>query len=174
MPSRLKEIVELVGLAAILIGIYLVYSEIQQNTQIARAELASETNEYLRSIQEKLSDPQFAAIYVKARHSPYDLTETERLQLNAFFEQLIVIFRREWWLFNLGVFGETETIPRMLAPMFLASGYGEIWWNERKDTYNLSDKVQVDEALSAFDGANLILELDQRIIQQIGQQRQDE
>ena len=170
MPSKWKGIAELVGLAAILIGMYFVYAEIQQNSQIARAELANETAEYLRSIQEKLSDPQFAALYVKARHSPSDLTETERLQLNAFFEQLIIIFGRERLLFNLGVFGETESIPRMLAPKFLASGYGEIWWNARKVSYGSSGNAQVDKALSSFDGANLILELDQRIIQQIGKQ----
>ena len=168
MSSKWKEIAELVGLAAILFGMYFVYTEIQQNSQIARAELASETAGYLKNIQEKLSDPQFAAIYVKGRHSPADLTETERLQLNSFFEQLIVIFGRENMLFSLGIFGEKAVIPKLLAPMFLASGYGEIWWNARKDSYSSSAKATIDEALSELDGANLILELDQRIIQQIG------
>ncbi len=163
--SKWKEIAELVGLVAILLGIYFVYTEIQQNSQIARAELASETSQYIQEIYVRLSDPQFATLYVKGQHSPADLTESERLQLTAFFEQIAAIISRENILFNLNVFGERDSIPKLLGPRFFGSGYGALWWNARKDSFGMRDKI--DEALGSAGGHVTLHELDRRITQQI-------
>ena len=160
-----NDIAELVGLLAILLGIYLVYAEIQQNNHLARAELASDTSEYVQDIYAKLCDPQFATLYVKGQHSPADLTDSERLQLTAFFEQIATIISREGFLFDFNVFRERESVARHLAQRFFASGYGAMWWNARKNSFWLSDIV--DAALSGDRKDDTLSELDRRINQHV-------
>jgi hypothetical protein len=166
-----KYIAELSGIAAILAGLVLVYFEIQQNGAIARAELVSGTSDQLDEIFEQLSDSDFSIIYAKSLHTPEELVEAERIQLNSFFERIFRMFGRERMLFSLGVFGEFEAIPKQVAPVFFSSGYGNIWWNARKETVNSTALAEIiDTALVDWNGRGSFVELDSRITEQIGNQ----
>jgi len=163
-----KVIVEKAGIAAILVGLFFVYLEIQQNGVIARAELVSGTTDKLDSIHQQLSDPEFAMIYVKGLHTPLDLTETERNQLNAFFQRVTTLFTREFLLHDLDVFAEYENIPREFGKVFFSSGYGNAWWNVKAKSYNPAIVAIVNEELSKLNSNSVALETDEQIMQQLG------
>ena len=162
-PAKLKDIVELAGIVAILIGLLFVYSEQKQIADIAYAELVSGTSAKLVGIHEHMSDPEFASLWVKSLHTPADLTESERIQLNAFFEIVRTLFTRELRLYNLGIFGEYEIAPRWLGPKFFGSGYGRAWWNVRKKVTNPEIVEVVDEELSKLDATNDLLDFDSQV-----------
>jgi hypothetical protein len=162
-----KEIAELGGISAILVGLVFVYLEIQQNGVIARADLASDTSIIIDGIYQQLSDPGFSEIYTKSLRAPAELTVVERLQLNAFFERVTQLFSREMVLFRLGVFGEMESIPNNFAPIFFSRGYGESWWLVRKKTFSIAMVEVVDSALLASAGRRSFPEFDSQIMRQI-------
>jgi len=146
--SKWKELAELVGMAAILTGIYFVYAEIQQNSVIARAELSATTMQRLNEISDRLLDSEFSALYLKGRHTPTDLNETERQQLNAFFAGLISVMAFEYRNYNLGLFAEYDQVPRFVARQYLSRGYGRVWWNVVRKRMNPDIANVVDRELS--------------------------
>jgi len=162
-----KNMAELGGIAAILLGLFFVYLEIQQNGTIARAELMSGTTENLVEIHWQLSDPEFARLYAKSLHTPAELTEPERIQLDGFFSNVRFTFTRERRLYNLGVFAEYEIVPRLYGPRFFSSGYGRAWWDIRKKTTDPAIVKVIDEELSRLDGTIVFFEFDRQITQQL-------
>ena len=165
-----KGTAEFVGIAAILAGLIFVYMEIQQNGDIARAELASGTAERIDAVYEHLSDPGFSIVYAKSLHKPDELTEAERIQLNAFYERVFRIFGREYALFHFGVSDDFEMIPTQIAPVFFRSKYGQTWWSIRKETVTPRLVETIDRVLQESNGHVSFIEIDSRMQEWIGSQ----
>ncbi len=168
--SEWKGAAEFVGIAAILAGLIFVYMEIQQNGDIARAELASGTAERIDAVYQHLADPHFSLVYAKSLHVPDELTEAERIRLNAFLERVFRIFGREWALYSMGVSDNFEIIPTQIAPVFYRSGYGKIWWSIRKETVAPQLVETIDRALVESNGRESFIEIDSRIRERLGRQ----
>ena len=165
--SKWKEIAELVGLAAILTGMYFVYAEIQQNSVIARAELSSLTNQRMYELRDRRVDHDFSALYLKGLHTPAELHENERHQLDAYFSTVIQQMVYEYRMYRLGLFGEYEEITGYLAEQYYAIGYGRAWWNvARSQTVPEIARV-VDQVLVDTDIRLNWIERDAEIIEQI-------
>ena len=158
------------GNLAILIGLILVYLEIQQNGTIARAELGADVGQNFFAINQQLSDPAFSKLYTKGLHAPIELTESERLQLNSLFGNVMLQFGSELRLYNLGIFAEYEYVPRRWGPWLFSSGYGKAWWNVHRNRSNPAIARIIDEELSKLDGKSIPLELDAQVMQQLGAQ----
>lgn len=167
-----KDIAELCGIAAIIVGLTLVYVEIQQNSRIARAGLMSDSSELQERIYGKLSDPQFAALYVEGYNSPEDLSESEQLQLHALYESVLSIIGRHNILYALGTVEFRSFYADMLAPQFFGAGYGKIWWNERKRSLDKGSTLvqMIDEAVSQAETSNDLIKMNQRIADHINSQ----
>ena len=163
-----KELAELGGISVILIGLVFVYLEIQQNGIIARAELLSGTTETFFAINQQLSDPDFAKLYMKSLHSPTDLTESERLQINALLDTVLKQYAREIRIYDLGVFGEYEDVARGSSPFFFGGTYGRAWWEIHKGTVHPTIAAVVDDELSKTDGNSSWIEYDAQLIQKLG------
>ena len=146
--TSLKDVVELAGIAAILVGLIFVYLEIQQNGTVARAALASGTSDQIDSLYHQLSDPQFAEVYSKSLRSPESLTEPERMQLNGYFSRLLPMFGRERILYRLGLWENPDQLVNTFAPTYLSEGYGKVWWSVRKEGTSGEIGAAVDNALS--------------------------
>jgi hypothetical protein len=166
--SSLKELVESVGIIAILIGLIFVYFEMRQNATIARAELVDGTAEQINQVYESLSDPEFAEIYSKSLREPGNLTDSEKIQLNSFYERVFRMFGRELVLFNLGVFGEYRSIPTQIAPTFFSSAYAAAWWSARKKTVSPSLVSIIDTSLMENEGRNSFADIDAQIMRSLG------
>lgn len=148
-----NEIAELVGLAAILSGIFFVYAEIKQNGTIAQAELNFANRANLDDISTRVLDPEFSALYLKGIHNPAELNETERQSLNAHFESLLAVLSFEYHSTRLGIFREYEILPRQIAREYFAVGYGRAFWNVRMRTYIPQVVTIVEDELSKLDSA---------------------
>jgi len=148
-----NEIAELVGLAAILSGIFFVYAEIRQNGTIAQAELNFANRGKLDDISSRVLDPKFSALYLKGIHNPSELNETERQSLNAHFESLLLVLSIEYHNTRVGVFNEYEILPRQIAREYFSVGYGRAFWNVRMRTYIPQVVTIVEDELSKIDRA---------------------
>ena len=162
-----KDIAELVGITAILLGLYFVYAEIRQNVVIARAELDSITNQNIIEQKRWLSDPEFSTIFLKGLNTPGELNEVERFRLNSFYESVLIMYGFEHLNYSHGIFGEYTLVPRLNSPAIFGAGYGRFWWNAHRDTANPDIAEVIDKTLSELNGANVVLDLDRQIQQQI-------
>jgi len=148
-----KEIAELLGLAAILSGMYFVYTEIQQNRTISRVEMNSVNRGRLDEIRVRVLEPEFSVLYLKGAQTPTDLNESERQMLNAHFESLFTVMSSEFHNHRLGIFDEYANLQRWIAQQYFVRGYGRAYWNVRKKTFIPEVVAIVDEELSKIDSA---------------------
>ena len=73
----------------------------------------------------------------------------------------------EYINYNLGIFAEYTQVPRLNSPAIFGAGYGRIWWNVRRKTTNPDIAEVVDNAIFELDGANVVLDFDSQIRQQM-------
>ena len=101
-----KSIVEIVGIGALIVGLYFVYEELRQTSTIARANMSLEITRITIDLNAQERDPEFAQVLVRARTVPDELTPAERIQLNAYYRDVMEVYVREFYSFNLGIFPE--------------------------------------------------------------------
>ena len=135
-PFDMRGAIELVGIAAVVIGLFMVFEELRQARTIARAELSAETTRLLEVLNNKERDSEFAAILVKSQKSPATLTVGERLQMNSYLRGAIIAFTRERYNYRLGIFETWDELPYFLGPYYFGSGYGRAYWEATKDQWN--------------------------------------
>ncbi len=140
---RWNDVAELVGMVAIVIGLYFVYEELRQSSTIARAEMSAETNQIFAELDAQERDPAFASILVKAETNPENLTQVERVQLNSYFRRVLHAYSRENYYYRRGIFPEWVSSIRRTAPKYFGSGYGRAWWNVRKTFFILGTRTEV-------------------------------
>ncbi len=162
-----KSAVELAGIAGILLGLYFVYAELQQNSTIARAELNTYVNQQYLGIQEHFSDPEFLELYLKASESADALTIAERRQLYEFYEGIAAVIRYENWNYELSIFADQEGLPRILARRYMTGQFGRAWWAVTKDSMTEAARLIVDDEMSKTASANLDFEIDLKLLEEI-------
>ena len=165
--SSWKDIAELVGIVAILFGLYFVYTEIRQSRIIAQAEINTVTLQSLMDQRRWKADPEFSKIYLKGLYAPSELTEADRFRLNQFFDSVLISYQFEYTNYNYGIFAEYTNVPKNTSPAIFGAGYGRFWWNVRRKTTNPDIAEVIDNAISELDGANVVLDFDRQIQQQI-------
>ena len=128
--ARWKEIIESVGMIAIIASLVFVGMQIRQDQYIARADLGSRSAEIQIGIKEILTRPDFARTWAKMLRQPQDLTFEEKIQVGGFLELAQESFFRECYLLALGVFGECEAIFRSHVSLNFGSRYAKDWWKD--------------------------------------------
>lgn len=126
--TKWKEIAEFLGIAAIILGLYLVYEEIRLNGTVARAELSAETHRNLVIVDQFILNPDIANAYLKSLQDPESLTAVERLQVNIVLQSVLRQYRRECYYQEIGIFSECESVPRRTAVKYFGSRYGRAFW----------------------------------------------
>ena len=174
MTSRnWKDTAELVGIAAIVVGLIFVYAELRQTSTIARVEMSNEANQIFAELDEQERDQAFANILVKAEASPAELTQIERIQLNAYYRRVLHAYSRENYYYRQGIFAEWVSPIRRTAPRYFGSGYGRAWWDARK-TYFISSTridvaVEVDRSLENLKAVDFYQHFDSEVVRRIDQ-----
>ena len=166
-PSLWKQIVDVTGIVAILIGLFFVYQEIRQNSTIARAELSTNSVERRNQLENMMLDPEFAALYLKGLRTPADLEEVERRQLNEYFRALYTIALYERRNFRLGIFSEFTIMTRALARRHFVAGYGRVWWDVSRDNANPEVARIIDAELARVGGRSPFLDFDNEMVRQL-------
>ncbi len=106
-------------------------------------------------------------MYLKGLHSPAELDDFERHQLNAFYESVRLIMAYEYRNYRVGLFVEYEGVTRSLARRFLSHGYGRAWWSVKRTGVNPEIARVVDQELLNLDGSENWTEFDSQVVQQI-------
>ncbi len=123
-----KEILEAIGLVAIVASLVFVGFQLQQDRVIAQAQLTSDTFEVGRSIQEDLSNHDLARVFAKMLEQPEDLTFVEKLQVDNLFRRVTGAYKRECYLMGRGILAECEELIRDTAWIFFGNKYGQSWY----------------------------------------------
>ena len=130
-----KDFAELVGIAAIVASLIFVGLEMRQQQVLARADLGSQSFEYMRSIRQAFADAEFASTYVRMLDNPEELTDTEVASLNGFFHELIQMVERECYIVGLGVFRDCTSAMNRFYPEFFGNRFANNWWLATKRVY---------------------------------------
>ena len=126
--ANVKDIAELIGITAILLGLFFLYEEIRQSGTIARAELSAETTRNLFVVDQLILSPDITNAYLKSLEDPDSLTNVERLQVNIILQSVLRQYRRECYYESIGIFRECESVPRSTAVQYFGSRYGRAFW----------------------------------------------
>jgi hypothetical protein len=145
-------VVEQLGTIAIVVGLFLVFFELRQSHQFARAELSAESGRLYSEIRGREIDPNFAILLWKSRKSPSELTEPERIQLNAYFSAVLALYFREKYNYDRGFFDNYEDYPSISAAYFFGEGYGKAYWESRRANYP-GELVEVIDKYSQYQNA---------------------
>lgn len=165
--SSLKQIAEIVGLLAILVGLYFVYTEIRQTSIIARSEMSASAQMRPEYITAQFSDPGFRQLYIKGLRTPSDLLESERLRLTAFFEDVLTLMYFEYHHFSLGIFEEYEVLTRFYARRYFMRGFGRAWWNIRRESVPRQISDIVEQEVSTLERSIDWIWLDDQLTREI-------
>ena len=146
-----KDIAEAIGIGAVVASLLFVGMEIRQDHNLARAELASGTFDYMTSIERQLMSPDFAAVFEKMLENPGDLTIAEMTQVNGLLHQVIMMFQREDFLVNRGVFVNSDGVRRQFGSFIFGSSYAQSWLQANEDRINPNQLAKFRDELEALD-----------------------
>jgi hypothetical protein len=160
-----KNVIEYAGMAAIIVGLFLVFEELRQARTIARAELSAESTRLLEALNVQERDPGFASILAKSRRNPEELTVEERIQLNAYLDSAVETMVREWYYYNLGLFKTWKEFPQIMGPKFFGTRYGRAYWDIRKRRFFPAEiAAEVDNALMNTESVQFYRDFDSNIV----------
>jgi len=162
-----KTIVEFIGIAGILVGLYFVFVELRQESTVARADLNVGVMNLAEGVQSRFDDPAFTAMYLKGLEAADELSAVERRQLSAFYNSIAQIFVYEWHNYTLGLFPEYEDLPRILTRRYMTGEYGRAWWAVNKVHMPNDIIVLVDDELSKYSGMVFDLKSDLELLEQL-------
>ena len=147
-----RDLAELIGIAAVVVGLLLVFQELRQSQSIARAQLNSSQMEALLDLNHREMDGEFSQIWVKSRTQPENLTLVEQHQVDAYLQSVLLIYRRELANYRLGIFEEWESLVNPAASYYFGEGYGRQFWAEQRDVFDAPDDAEfvraIDTAIS--------------------------
>jgi hypothetical protein len=165
-----KNLADFVGMVAIVIGIFLVFEELRQARTVARAELSAESARLFDVLLAQERDPQFAAVLVKSRQTPDDLSPSERVRLNSFLTGLLLIYVREYYNYQRGIFETWEDYIVGTAPAYFGVGYGRAFWQVQREVWGGEIGEAIDRALENTDSVEFYRNLDAEIVYRLQHQ----
>ena len=164
-----KDIVEIVGIGTLIVGLYFVYEELRQTSTIARANMSLEITRITIDLNNQERDPVFAQVLARANSVPDELSPVERVQLNAYYRDVIEAYIREGYNFNLGIFPEWTSKIRRTAPRYFGSGYGRAYWNVFRTQPGIFPVFveEVDRSLENYDAIDYWKEFDNKVTREL-------
>jgi hypothetical protein len=130
--SNVKNTVEIIGIFAVVAGLFFVYEELRLSRTIARAEMSATTNAMLSELESLERDPAVSALLIKSSESPEDLTPVERRQMNSILDGVLGVYARERYNYVRGIFEEWTSLIAFSAPKYFGRGYGRVYWDVKK------------------------------------------
>ena len=170
LPSW-KDTIELIGLMAILLGLFFVYKEIEIIETIARAQLSADTNNSLFELDRLVITTELASTFAKANQDPESLTATERWQLNTFLAQVLDQYARECYYEGIGIFQECESVPRSTALKYFGGRYGRAFWQTvRNRMVGPRISTIIDDELANNPADDIALQIDKLVLENLAAQ----
>jgi hypothetical protein len=137
--SKLVERLKGLGNLAVLAGIILIAVEINQNSKLVEAQLASDDAAAWVAIDASKQGENFADVLAKAIERPEDLTLAEMLEMDGYlFTYLDQLWRQED-LSTLGLSTELEPLVQASIDEFFGNEFAQAWWVESKFKFEGDD-----------------------------------
>ncbi len=151
-----KDIVEFVGIIAIVASLLFVGLQLQQDRQLARAELGSDANEFMGIVDLGMSDPEVGRVWAKMLDSPQDLSLAEMVQVDGILRSVYVMMLRECYLVAMEVFSECQSLSGVVAKNYFSNKYAQTWWrhSNKPSDYNFDDVI--NEIITSLDASGNI------------------
>ncbi|MEP0200921.1 MAG: hypothetical protein ABJ084_03810 [Halioglobus sp.] len=137
-----KEAIEGIGIVSIVASLVFVGLQIKQDQNLARAQLGSETSEYVSEIYLMMADREFSSTFAKMLQEPENLSSQEMVQLNGVLAAVAELIFRECYLFDRGVYAECTSFIEVHGERFFGSRYAQTWWryNRPPSLYGLTQE----------------------------------
>ena len=136
----------------ILGGLILVGFQLQQNSQILRAQMLSAESQSVIDQEMQMVGEEGARAWVAAMSDPAAVSPEHHRVMEAIYWSAIETWRHTEELARLGLV-DVDPRPRVAdeASWYFGNVYGHAWWNLRRDTSGLSEDLRtvVDEAIAA-------------------------
>jgi hypothetical protein len=117
--------------------------QLQQDRDLARAELGSDANEFMRLVDLGMSDPDIGQVWAKMLVSPQDLTVAEMVQVDGILRSAYTMMLRECYLVTMEVFTECQSLAGVVARNYFSNEYAQTWWRQsfKPDDYSSDDII---------------------------------
>lgn len=149
--SSWKEVVEAIGVISIVASLVFVGLQMKQDQEIARAQLGSETSEYVSAIYLAMASPEVSSTFTKMLNSPDKLTSDEMMQLNGLLSSVAELIFRECYLYDRGVFAECDSFIEVHGKRFFGNPYAQSWWRHSRPPSLFGLTEEFDSVISAID-----------------------
>lgn len=158
MNLRLKTVFEFISIAAIVGGLILVAYQIQQSTQIARAQIRSDYASSWIEIDTNRQDHSLAAVLTKSIKQPDSLTLSEMIQLDGYYSGVIDQMYSASVQFENGLreggYEELKATFRSIANTYFGNLFAQAWWSEHKKSWSLGENpstvlTDIDAAITS-------------------------
>ena len=143
-----KEVLEAIGIIAIVASLIFVGLQLRQEQVIARTELASVSAEIKNQINETISDPEFSVTFAKMLSAPDELSLAEKVQLHGIHWMVVEAFKRDCYIVSRGIFVECDEQIHSLSPFYFGNAYSKQWWHSNKQDTEYSLPQWVDDYIS--------------------------
>ena len=127
-----KEVIEGIGVLSIVASLVFVGLQINQDQELARAQMGSETSEYVSAIYLTMADREFSSTFAKMLQEPENLTSQEMVQLNGVLASVAELIFRECYLLDRGVYAECNSFIEVHGNRFFGSRYAQTWWRHNR------------------------------------------
>ena len=146
-----KDVAEFVGIIAIVASLLFVGLQLQQDRQLARAELGSNANEFMGVVDLQMSDPDVGRVWAKMLASPQDLSVAEMVQVDGILRSAYVMMLRECYLVVMEVFAECATLVGVVARNYFSNRYAQAWWRHSHKPSDFNADEVINEIISGLD-----------------------
>lgn len=131
--GRFVNWLQIAGNFGLIAGLVLVAIQINQNTEIARAQLVSESYRAQMEVPLALMGEEPAKSWSRAIHAPEELTDEDLVVLDAMLFKGWLNLSRIEYLVDLGYGGGVEEPAKLFAWDYLNHPFGMNWWETRSD-----------------------------------------
>ena len=165
MNFSLKNIVESISITAIIGGLVLVAYQIEQSTQIARAQIRSDYASSWIDIDTNRQSESLSRVLTKSLNSADSLTLTEMIQLDGYYTGIIDQMYSASVQFTNGLrrgsYKDLEVTFNTIAKTYFGNMYAKAWWSENKKLWVfLNDESNfassIDKAIVEVDPNRII------------------
>ena len=109
--TSVKDKLELIGIAAVLVSLLILGYEIRKNTDTSAAQAVFELNESARqTLFQEATDPDLATLISKAENDFESLSERERYMYGRWVFAYVNLFESAWRYSRRGVISDAEMI----------------------------------------------------------------
>ena len=126
--NRRKDFFEAMGIIAIVASLIFVGLQVRQEQVIARSQLFSDGIVLLDELHQAFQEPAVTSAYAKMISGSDDLSAEDLIHLDRLLERVAMIYSRECFLVDRGIFVECQNIVRITAELYFGNPHAQSWW----------------------------------------------